>query len=171
MNLKKRGKKTKKKKVKRTGPDPIEEAQEYVARFEDMRGQLMAMREQFEEEYPEAQLALEAIKVQEDTVLNAIADAKAKVAAAGESVGDFKCTRAWAQAGYDDKKLSEIILDMPSPGKMVEQLIQAGVIKEFKVDKANSAAFAAANPKVADPLNKAWVERRELTPRVSVPKL
>jgi hypothetical protein len=149
----------------------LREAQEFVQRFEDERAELQAMKDQFEAEYPEAQLALEAIRVQEDTVSTAIDDAKAKVAAAGTTVGDFRCTRAWAQAGYDDKKLSEIILDMREPGKMIELLIKAGVITEFKVDKASSAAFAASNPKIAEPLNKAWLDRRELTPRVTVPKL
>jgi len=39
------------------------------------------------------------------------------------------------------------------------------------VDKGASATFSASNPKVAKPLNKSWVEKEELTPKVTVPKI
>lgn len=149
-----------------------EEAEEYVAKFDAACVELSDMQGSFEQDYPEAALALESIKVQEDAVEKAMSDAKAKVAAAGETVGDFKCTLAFSQAGYDDKVLYKVItrLDPEKQGLLLRALLDAEVIKGIKVDKQNSGTFAATNPKLASPLKEAWREKTPLTPRVSVPK-
>jgi len=149
-----------------------EEAREFVDRFEAACAELSEMEGKFQEDYPEAALALESIKVQEDAVDKAMSDAKSKVAAAGETVGGFKCTPAFSQAGYDDKRLFEIVNAMSGveQHKILQALLDASVLKGFKVDKPNSAAFAAVNPSLAEPLRSAWREKMPLTPRVSVPK-
>lgn len=185
MQLRKtRGKKVTKKKVtkkkvgKKRGAPPApdtsqleEDAKDAVAAYEEERNVLNSMRSDFKEEYPDADTALNDIKHQEDLVSQSVTAAKAKVAIAKIGVGDFICQRSFAQPGYDDKKLTEILKNLEGAGEIVEHLLDAGVIKEFKVDKPASAAFAAANPEVAEDLFDAWKDKSELTPRVTVPKL
>jgi hypothetical protein len=146
-------------------------AEVFVEKYEEQRDQLGAMREDFETDFPEANLAMHAIKSQEDIVVHAISVAKAGVGMERKTIGDFICSRAFSSAGYDEKKFTEILLEMKDPGPLLARLMSAGVIKTFKVDKGASAAFSAANPKVAKPLNNAWKDKEELTPRVTVPKL
>jgi hypothetical protein len=150
---------------------PRLEAEVAVALYAEERRVLDSMRADFGEEYPDADEALNDIKQQEDSVHHTIATAKTKVGLAKLSVGDFTCTRSYSQAGYDDKKLTDTLNGMKSPGSLFEHLLNAGVIKEIKVDKAASAAFAAANPKLAKKLDDAWQSKTELTPRVTVPSI
>ena len=157
--------------TKKDKPDPLKEAEAAVTAYEDARDELIKMQEDFEAEHSEAFMMLESIKHQEDAVQDLIAKAKAKVAAVGESVGEFGCTQPYSQPGYDEKKLTDIFRKMKNPGPLLEALMVAGVIKEIKIDKSAGNAFAASNPKTASPLKKAWVERIALTPRVTVPKL
>jgi hypothetical protein len=149
----------------------LDEAKDAVCKFEDLNTALRQMQEQFEEEFPEANESLQQIKSQEDEVNSAIEDAKIKVALAKTSVGDFECTRAFRQAGYDDKKLSGVLFGLEDRGDVFDRLVSANVIVGVKVDRDNAAAFAASNPKSAAPLSSAWEDRTELTPRVKTPKM
>lgn len=149
----------------------LDDAKEAVCRFEDLHTELRQMREQFEEEFPEANESLENIKSHEDEVNSALDDAKIKVALAKTSVGDFECTRAFKQAGYDDKKLADVLFGLDDRAEVFDRLVTAGVIVGVKVDRGNAAAFAASNPKTAAPLSPAWEDKNELTPRVKTPKI
>jgi len=146
-------------------------AEDAVQAFEHEANNLSSMREEFQQAYPDAVDALEAIKQQEDVVAQTIADAKSKVAAAKITIGDFLCKRAFSQPGYDDDRLTEILMSSPQRAELFELLVEAGVIKSVNTDRQAAAVFAAQNPKDSAPLQTAWEDKKELTPRVSVPKV
>jgi len=145
-------------------------AEDAVAKFEEERDALLQMREEFRQSFPDATDALEAIKQQEDVVNDVIAQAKTRIAQAKISVGDFLCKRAFGKPGYDDDVLTEILRTSSDRAKLFSALIDAGVIKSVVTDRTAAALFAAQNPKDSKPLQPAWEEEKELTPKVTVPK-
>ena len=146
------------------------EAEAAVAKFEEERDSLLQMREDFKQSFPDAADALEAIKQQEDVVNDAVAQAKTRIAQAKISVGDFLCKRAFSQPGYDDDRLTEILQTNSDRLELFSALVDAGVIKKVVTDRQAAAIFAAQNPKDSKPLQPAWEDKKELTPKVSVPK-
>jgi hypothetical protein len=147
-----------------------QEAETAVLKFEQERESLLQMREEFQQTFPDAVDALEAIKQQEDVVNDAIAQAKIRIAQAKISVGDFLCKRAFSAPGYDDDALTEILRTNSDRTELFVALVDAGVIKKVVTDRQAAAIFAAQNPKDSKPLQPAWEDKKELTPKVTVPK-
>ena len=147
-----------------------QEAETAVQKFEEARQELMQLRMEFQQSFPDAADALEAIKQQEDVVNETIAQAKICIAHAKISVGDFLCKRAFSTPGYDDDRLTEILQTSSDRVELFSCLIDAGVIKKVVTDRQAAAIFAAQNPKDSKPLQPAWEEKKELTPKVTVPK-
>jgi predicted Zn-dependent protease len=148
-----------------------EQAKAAVSQFEEEYRALRDMRNEFSTQFPDAAEALAEIKAQEDRVAEAINHAKNQVAQAKVTIGEFLCKRAFSQPGYDDSQLTDIILNHPERDTLFSLLAQAGVITGLKTDRAAAAVFAAQNPQDGAPLQPAWKDKEELTPRVTTPKV
>lgn len=147
-----------------------EEAQEAVSQFEQEYQTLLEMRQDFEQSFPEAHQAIQSILQQEDVVQEAIKTAHPLVQQAKETIGDFKCQRKYAQAGYDDKKFMKIIDALEEGGDLVKELLSAGVIKTISLDK-KAVEWFAQHPDAAQVTSDAWHDKYEKTPAVTCPKI
>lgn len=148
-----------------------DEAKQAVQQFETTYRELRDMRKQFSEEFPEAAEALAEIKSQEDRVAEALNHAKTKVAQAKVTIGEFLCKRAFSQPGYDDQQLADILFNHEQRTALFDALVESGVIVGLKTDRAQAAIFSAQNPEFGAPLQPAWKDKEELTPRVTAPKV
>jgi uncharacterized membrane-anchored protein YhcB (DUF1043 family) len=144
-------------------------AEQAVQTFEQERELLEQMQAEFEEKFSDAAEFLQTIKQQEDTVMNAIADAKSLVSQAGETVGDFICKRKHSKPRYNDDRFTKLV-GQEADGETVVELVQGGHVK--KIALADSAtAWFASHPQAAEAYQEAWDEKKELTAAVTVPKL
>jgi hypothetical protein len=160
-------------------PPPVQQEQEpepslayqAVQRYEELRRQLEDMKAAFETNHPEAVSELEAIRQMEDTVQEAIATAKAEVASAKESIGEFSCKRRFSSAHYDPARVTEILGALDNAGEVYVNLYRTGVIKSIDFDKNRLVTRISQDPAYSETFKEAWREKSELTPSVSVPKL
>lgn len=164
-------------KAEKTSTDPtVSDAEKAVEIYEESYGLLEEMREAFAEDYPEANKALESIKLQEDDVREAIKTAHYKVQAAKTTIGPFKCQRKFSAAGYSQDKFTKICSELEDPSVIVE-LISAGAIKAIVPDNGTrksagrAVTFIAQHPDLADVFLDAWVDEAEKTPAVTDPKI
>ncbi len=134
------------------------------------RRMLEDMVQEFSDKYPEAADCMHAVEQQQDKVGNLIADAIPLVREAKETIGDFKCSRAWRQAGYDDKKLIEIF-GTAEGINLCRALIQEGLITVVKTNRDGLVAYMAHHPDESKVLEDAWEKKIELTAKVTPPKL
>ena len=91
------------------------------------------------------------------------------MAAAGVTIGDFKCTKKFSQPHYDESDLTKILRDSPDGPSIVFQMLQDGVAS-LSLDKKEIAVWAARNPQVEKLIQPAWREKEPMKPAVSVPK-
>lgn len=155
-------------------PDiPFEKAAavEAVQRYELLRRSVEDAKASFEKSFPEAVSALQGIRVLEDELNEAIAEAKPKVALAKESVGEFVCKRRFSAAHYDGKMVTEIIGGFENAGEVYEDLYRSGVVKSIDFDRDALTARFARDPGYSKAFGAAWREKSELTPAITVPKV
>lgn len=151
-------------------------AQEMVGKFEEEYRELQRMKEEFSKSFPEADMALQSIKEQEDLVNESIKEAHFAVQVAKESVGSFKCTRKFAAAGYNQDAFTEICSSLEDPSIIID-LITEGVIKAIVPDNGTRKAagkavtFLAQHPDLAELFLSAWQDEVEKTPAVTDPKI
>lgn len=150
-------------------PTEIAEAQSAVDRYEDELQQLTAMKKEFRETYRDAHHALMDIQRQHDLVQEAIQEAHPLVQKAKQSFGEFKCVRKWNTAGYGENEFTELIGDHKNGGKILVEMIKAGVVKKISLDKA-ATAFFAQRPEYAKAFSTAWHDKSEKTAAVTTPK-
>lgn len=149
---------------------PKEAAQSAVLDFEQKLEALSNMRDEWTNNFPDAAQAQEDIKVQEDTVGDAITVAKPLVALCEESVGGFRCTIKHSTAKYDDSQIFEILKAQEHLAELVAGMITDGVISGIALDRKIATALIAKTPEYAELFQDAWKERKKLTPAVTVPK-
>jgi len=145
-------------------------AREAVGEFESVRDDLEDMRDAFEENFPEASKEIHHIRQVEDEVLTLIDKAKLAVRDAKVSVGDFKLTRKFSRAGYDDKEFLDAIIRSKNKDLLFD-LVKTGVIASVKVDGESSRVYFERDEGAYRVVKDAWREKAELTPSVKVPKI
>lgn len=149
----------------------VEAAQGAVKKFEDERDLLVQMQQNFQENFPDAWIALQDIRTQEDVVSEAIAFAHPLVQAAKQSVGEFDCQRKWKQAHYDDKEFVGLIVALDDDeAQVILDLFKGGYIKSIKLDKSATAYFAT-HQEESKHFQEAWKKKTEQTPAVTTPKI
>jgi hypothetical protein len=147
-----------------------QEAERAVARFEESYGELTEMRQDFQQRFPEAHVAMQSILRQEDTVRENIKTAHSLVQAVKESIGPFSCVRKWSSAGYDDSVLTVILRQLENRADIMQGLLDNGIVDRVVLsDKAT--AFFAQNPEYARLIQPAWRDKIEKTAAVTDPKI
>jgi hypothetical protein len=172
MPIQLRGKGNNIKKGRGVGPTELVEqspAQEAVARFEKEYKVLLEMKQEFRDEFPEADRALQDILRQEDLVRQSIKDAHPLVQQARETIGPFKCVPKWTTPGYDDKDFNKLVVEFENGGDILIDLMRAGVAM-VSLDKKATEHFAQ-NPELAEAFKAAWREKQEKTAAVTDPKI
>ena len=159
---------------KRAGKSKAEEpakspAHEAVARFEKEYKVLLEMRQEFRDEFPEADQALQDILRQEDMVRQTIKDAHSLVQQARETIGPFKCVPKWSAPGYNNKEFNRLVIEFDDGGDIIMDLVKAGVAS-VSLDKSATEHFAQ-NPELADAFKEAWEDKKEKTAAVTDPKI
>lgn len=152
----------------------IEKAEFAVTKYEEMNGQLLKLREDFEVQYPKAHAALQTIHTLEDEVREQIEACKILVRDAKQSVGPFTCTLKTTSEGYIGGKILELIGGLPDDqaGALFKELYSRGLLADVKVDKAAAKVIRASDAELREQLTSAWDKGgAELTPAVSAPKI
>jgi len=170
-----KSKKKPKTNVVRKGPPKkatkLADAQAAVAKFEEELEILQQMNRDWKNKYPKAHMELKTIKEQQDLVVALIGKAKPLVAAAKETIGDFKCTRKWSSPKYNDDEITKLISNAENAGEILDELFSEGVIKTVVLDSTLAVPWIAKRPEYSEFFKKAWEDKKEMTPSVSVPKL
>jgi len=158
----------------------VQAAAEAVEQAQELIDETHAARAEWTEGFPEANKALKAVKRLEDTTQEAIMSAKPLVAAAKQTVGDFKCSRKFSTARYGTKAVLKCFLEAYKQGDEEEQMVLAsafmelidrGMVVDLKIDKDVARILLAQNPDLTELLAPAWEDRKEMTPSISVPKI
>jgi len=160
-------------KVKAIGPKPVgalSAAQQAVEVFEAEYEELVNMRAQFEEEFPDASAFLECIKRQEDLVNDKIQNAIPLIREAKQNVGDFKCQLKRSKPRYDDAEFMKLVAQLDEGGEILMNLIEGGYITKVALDPS-AAAYFSQHPAEATHFQSAWKEAQDLTPAVTPPKI
>jgi hypothetical protein len=162
--------KTNKPPAKKSGP--LDRAKAAVTMYEKLREELNEKQAAFEEDHPDAAAALRDIRETEDSVRTAIEQAKPLVREAGQSVGDFRLQQSFRQPGYDPKKLMDVVGNTDSPGDLLNDLTEAGLVLGFIIDRDVAKVIKTARPDLAEIIDSAWDAGGEpLTGAVFTPKL
>ena len=154
------------------GPErgPLELAQEAVNKFEEEYNNLINMREEFGDKFPEAAAFQQDMLRQEDAVQDCINDAVPLIREARQNVGDFTCQVKKSKPRYDDKNFLELVTQLEEGGNILMNLIEGGYIKKVALDPS-AAAYFAQHPMEAEHFQPAWRDAAEMTPAVTAPKI
>ena len=151
-----------------------ERAEEAVDRFEEMRDALLNARQQFEDDYPKANAVLQEIKQIEDDVREQIGACKILVRDAGQSIGEFTCTKKATSEGYVGTQILELIgkLTPHDAGVLIRELYTRGFIADLKIDKAAAKVIRSSDEELRGVLEPAWDKGgKPMTPAVGTPKI
>jgi len=152
--------------------DPaLAEARVAVENYELQRRMLNEMREDWEKNYPEAYLARQDILRQEDLVTDAIAKAKPLIAAIKQTIGEFKATRKFKKAHYDEKEVTQILSSLENRLEVFEEMISSGIVDAIGLNREATIAWFAQRPGYAEAFHPAFKEEQEDTCAVTTPKL
>lgn len=152
--------------------DPnIAAAKAAVENFENQKRMLDEMREDWEKNFPEASIARRDILQQEDLVVDAINTAKPLVAKAKQTIGDFKATRKFDKAHYDEKELTQILASFEDGLNVFDEMLKDGVIESLKINREAALAWFAQRPTYADAVQGAFKDEQEMTCAVTTPKI
>lgn len=146
-------------------------AQEAVQEYETQRRVLNEMREQWDDNFPEARLAKEDILRQEDFVEDTIKKAKPLVSAAKETVGEFIAKRKFSKPHYDTEAVTKLLGEFENGPEIFGAMLEAGIIKVVDLQREAAVAWFAQNPEMAEAFVDAFCEEAEMTTAVTVPKL
>lgn len=148
-------------------------AKEIVQEFEVAKENYLAEKELWEDEHPEAAEHLMVVEDKKDLAESLWNKAKKAVAAAQETIGDFKCQLPKTTPGYDGKKLLHDIAESENAGEWLAALYDQGAITGLVIDKDAARVIHQSGDRedlkevlelCHDPGGK------PLTPRVSGPK-
>lgn len=159
-------------KVAQRVEDPaLATAKAAVENFELQKRMLDEMREDWEKNYPEANQARQDIMHQEDLVVAAINKAKPLIAAIKQTIGDFKATRKFKKAHYDEKEVTQILSTLENRLDIFEEMLQSGIVEALGLNRDATIAWFAQRPGYAEAFHPAFKEEEEDTCAVSIPKL
>lgn len=156
---------------------PLDEAKEAVKTFDEQRAKWGDMREEFRDEFPDAQLMLDKIEDQHVAAEIALGKAKAAVKKAKQSVGEFKFIQPKSSPGYVNEELLRTVIEYDGAADeehntLLAELYERGVIKGFIVDKDAAKVIHDSGNEVAEAIEEAWSEGGEdLTAQVRSPKV
>ena len=150
---------------------PLSQAKKAVQEYEVQRRVLDEMRKDWEENYPEALLAQRDVLEQEDRVHNAIKIAKPLVAAAKETVGDFKAQPKFSRPRYDATEVTKIVSSHKSGIEILREMLDDGVVKVIDLNGDHAIAWFAVRPEYSEVFQPAFREKEEMTTAVTVPKI
>ena len=148
----------------------IEAAQTAVDNFEEEHENLLAMKTEFRDRFPEADVFLQDIARQEDLVRDKIQMAIPLVRDAKQSVGEFKCQLKKSTASYDDKEFAILVTGIEEGGDILMALMEEGYVKTLKLDPG-VANYFAQHPHLAKYFETAWRDSEDLTPAITAPKI
>lgn len=158
-------------------------AKQLVGEFEKIRREIIQEEDLFDQEFPEAKVAIGKIDDLKSQALVVIGKAKAAIAEAKLSIGEFTVQLPKSSEGYRGDKLLEVLCsikehdDDENPffeevGKLLFKLYSRGAISALVVDKKAAKILRSTVPKIGELIEKAWDKGGEdLSPRVSVPKI
>lgn len=141
-----------------------------VENYENQKRMLTEMKEDWEKNFPEANVAQQEILRQEDIVSEAISKAKPLVAAVKQTIGDFKATRKFDRAHYDETEILQILSTLEQRLEIFEEMLQSGIIESLSMNRDATIAWFAQRPAFSEPFSPAFKEEKEATCAVSVPK-
>ena len=159
------------KSVTSTDSPVIAAAKSAVSEYEVQRRMLTEMSEEWEGNFPEANLARKDLLVQEDAVISSIKAAKPLVAAAGETVGDFLAQPKSQKAQYDEKEVTKLLGTFEDGPQIFMEMLDSGIIKVVSLERDAAIAWFAQHPAYAEAFQEAWIEEMSMTTSVTVPKL
>jgi DNA repair exonuclease SbcCD ATPase subunit len=147
-----------------------QEAEEAVQFYQEEVDRLHEMKSDWEKRFPEAAREQTEIQEQVDRVYSAISTAKAKVAQAKRTIGPFKCQIKHAAAHYDGKAIPALLQEGEEGAELLQALLVEDFIEALVLSK-DAIGWLASHPGYAEVISKAWIERAEMTPAITVPKL
>jgi hypothetical protein len=149
----------------------VRAARRAVEAFTEQYQLLMQMRQDWEQNFPDAKLALDDVHHQEDAVQEAIKRAKPLVAAAKMTIGDFIAQRKWEKPHYDEEALTKILGELENGGEVFATLLQQGLVASVTLQKEAAVAWFAQHPEYEQVFKDAFRDEKEMTPAVTVPKV
>jgi hypothetical protein len=159
----------------KTTPKPedaeLAAASQAVEEFENQRRLLMEMKEDWENNYPEASLAQQEVLRQQDIVMSAIAKAKPLVAQAKKTIGDFVAQRKWSKPHYDETEVTQILTTLPNRLEVFEHMVDSGIIAAVSLQREAALSWFAQRPDLAEAFQSAFRDKEEQTCAVTVPKI
>lgn len=159
-------------KVAQKVEDPaLAAAKAAVENFEIQKRVLIEMREDWEKNYPEANQARQDILRQEDLVVDAINKAKPLIASVKQTIGDFKATRKFKKAHWDEKEITQILSTLENRLDIFEEMLSSGIVEALSLNREATIAWFAQRPGYTEAFQPAFKEEQEDTCAVSVPKI
>lgn len=141
-----------------------------VRAYEEKLEEYHCAKEEFADLFPEAVTELQHLDAMKEEVLESVKNAKYCVSQVRETVGPFKCTRAFSKPGYDADALFKVLMDNELKD-LAFDLMKVGVISSISLDKESAQVFFDRNAEYEEVVGPTWRDRQELSPRVSVPKV
>lgn len=155
---------------------PMEEpdvalAKAAVDNFSNQRRMLLEMKEDWENNFPEARQAYQDILRQEDATKEALASAKALVAIAKKTVGEFIASRKFSKAHYDEEETTKILASLENRAAVIDEMMSCGVIDAIGLNRDVALAWFAQRPSYEKVFEPAFRDKQEMTCAVTTPKL
>lgn len=152
--------------------DPnVAAAKAAVENFEIQRRVLSEMKEDWEKNFPEANVARQNIMKQEDLVTDAIAKAKPLIAKVKQSIGEFTAQRKFSKARYDDEEVTRILATLENRLQVFDEMLSSGIVTAVGLNREAALAWFAQRPAYAEAFQPAFKDVEEQTCAVSVPKV
>jgi hypothetical protein len=145
-------------------------AQKAVNEFEVERSRLFEMKQEFQEQFPDAHEFLQEILRQEDLIADKIKLAIPLVRDAKQDVGGFKCQTKRSSPHYDDAEFSQLVTEIEEGGAILIELLEGGYVKKLSLDPS-AAAYFSQHPEAAAHFESSWREAEDMTPAVTAPKI
>lgn len=151
-------------------PDVIA-AKRAVENFELQHRLLAEMKEDWERNFPEASLAQKDILAQEDAVTSAIDKAKPLIAKVKQSIGEFKATRKWSKAHYDEEGVTRVLTSLENRLEVLDEMLSSGIVSTIGLNQTAALAWFAQRPQYSEAFQPAFKAEVETTTAVTVPKI
>jgi hypothetical protein len=149
--------KTKKEQAPKT---PKELAEEAVAKFEELRADLDQKQREFEEAFPDANVALKQIEETRNQCYSAVAEAKGMISKAKITIGEFKFIARYSSPSFDGELLLKKLCEMKSDkeaGATLKLLLERGVISSLSIEKSPATLVREKGEPPADLLKDVYV--------------
>jgi hypothetical protein len=177
----KKGSKKAPKKAKVTKSPETLEAEKAVKAFYDLRDQLSEEETIWEAEFSDASEALVKLEEIKAQAVSAIAVAKGAIAAAKETIGEFRYVPSFSSSKYEAAAVMEILCsivdddgetDFEEVGRTLFALYEKGIVTGVSLDMKAAKIFHDRGGDLRDQFESAWDPGgKELSGRVFTPKI